>query len=490
VKKRSFPRQRLTQFFHSIRFRLVLWFVVILGVVMVTFSGFVYWRQAQEIRSIALGRLNYNLERLLEPRREEDHEPAQTQPASPDLSTSYQESDVLALQATDGTILQNSGALTVEQIRQLSLPPIGWKGVQQVSLPQIPLIENNQYLFINPALMKNGLLTGYLLLGVPLDANNQLERLLLSLVLGNLLTITIALVGGFWLADRAMRPVHTITQAARQIGETDLHQRLNLPGIDELSELANTFDAMLNRLQAAFERQRQFTADASHELRTPLTIIDLETSRMLSARRSADEYESALRTVQSENQFMIRLVNNLLALARMDAGQVSLKFEPLDLGDLALEVVERLEPLAAARGVKLAAAELPEIIIQGDRSTLIQLLTNLVENAIKYSATVAAPTVLVSAGSAEADGRLMALLRVSDNGPGIAPEHLAHLFDRFYQADAARSRPIEGENGQASSGTGLGLAIAQWVAQAHHGEIRVESAVGQGSQFTLWLPVS
>ena len=139
-----------------------------------------------------------------------------------------------------------------------------------------------------------GLVTGYLLVGVPLDANNQLGRLLVSLVIGNLLTLAIALTGGFWLADRAMRPVQTITQTARQIGETDLNQRLHLPGRDELSELGNTFDDMLDRLQAAFTRQKQFTADASHELRTPLTIIELETSRMLSNRRSVDEYEQVL----------------------------------------------------------------------------------------------------------------------------------------------------------------------------------------------------
>ena len=216
--------------------------------------------------------------------------------------------------------------------------------------------------------------------------NNQIGRLLVSLVFGNLLTLAIALSGGFWLADRAMRPVRTITQTAKQISETDLHQRLHLPGRDELSELGNTFDEMLNRLQAAFERQRQFTADASHELRTPLTIVELEASRALSTRRSVEEYENILRTIKSENQFMVRLVNNLLALARMDGGQVKLKTEPLDLSELAAEVIERMSPLAAAQGVSMTVGDLPKLAIVGDRSTLTQMLTNLVENAIKYSA--------------------------------------------------------------------------------------------------------
>jgi two-component system, OmpR family, sensor kinase len=498
MNRENFPKQGLVPFFHSIRFRLVLWFVLILGVVLVIFSGFVYWRQAQDIRSIALGRLNFTLERLLSSSNEREGGIVQTQPVSPvtpntaiDQNTNLQEGEIVAIQAADGKILQSTGALTVEQIQQLNLPLVGWKGVQQITIPKIPLIENNRYLFINPALLQNGQITGYLLVGVPLDANNQLGRLLISLVLGNLLTLAIALSGGFWLADRAMRPVRTITQTARQISETDLHKRLHLPGKDELSELANTFDDMLNRLQAAFDRQRQFTADASHELRTPLTIINLEASRALSNRRSVDEYDRTLQTIQSENQFMIRLVNNLLALARMDAGQMNLKTDSLDLGDLILEVVERLGPLAAAQSVALIVGDLPEILILGDHPTMTQMLTNLIENAIKYSASVVDPTVNITADKREESGQLVAWVRVGDNGIGIAPEDQWRIFDRFYQADSSRNRANQVEdalNGQDSSGTGLGLAIAQWIAQAHHGEIRVESVVGKGTTFEVILP--
>ncbi len=494
----NFTKQPLVQFFHSIRFRLVLWFVLILGVVLVLFSGFVYWRQTQDSRSIAMGRLNFTLERILGPAYEREsinEQPLQFSPtitSSPsDQSTNLQETDVIAIQAANGEILQSTGILTAEQIQELDLPLAGWNGVEQATIPKTGAIENNRYLFIKPAILQNGQITGYLLVGVPLDANNQLGRLLVSLVIGNILTLAIALSGGFWLADQAMRPVHTITQAARQISETDLHKRLHLSGKDELSELANTFDDMLNRLQAAFERQRQFTADASHELRTPLTIIDLETNRTLSTRRSVDEYEHVLSTIQSENKFMIRLVNNLLALARMDAGQVKIKSDALDLSDLTLEMIERMEPLATAQGVVLTVGDIPEIPILGDQPTLIQMLTDLIENAIKYSASVTNPQVHISAGSREEAGHPLAWVRVSDNGIGIAAEHLAHIFDRFFQVNEARNRVNDMESdssGQDSSGTGLGLAIAQWIAQAHHGEIRVESMVGQGSTFEVILP--
>ncbi len=212
------------------------------------------------------------------------------------------------------------------------------------------------------------------------------SRLIFTLAAGSLVTLLVALLGGFWLADRAMRPVRTITQAARTIGETDLSRRLNMKSKDELGELANTFDGMLGRLQAAFERQRQFVADASHELRTPLTIVNLETSRALASRRKPEEYRHALEVIHSENDFMSTLVNDLLTLARMDAGQSVMENLPVDLSDVVLETMERLTPLAARNGVRLEAGDLPETRILGDRQHLVQMVSNLVDNGLKYAA--------------------------------------------------------------------------------------------------------
>jgi signal transduction histidine kinase len=491
-------KQRLTQVTHSIRFRLVLWFVLILAIVMAAFSGFIYWRQAQDARSVAVARLNITVEHLEGAQGESEHG---LEPLVPGLSANLSQnltanSDVLAsevvvLQDTNGNMVGGNGVLTNEQIQQLNLPAMGWSGVQEVRVPKIPQVENTRYLFINPAIQQNGRTAGYLLVGVPLDANNQLGKLVISLILGNLITLVIALVGGFWLANRAMRPVRTIAQTARQISETDLHMRLHLPGRDELSELGNTFDAMLDRLQAAFERQRQFTADASHELRTPLTIIDLEASRGLTARRSVQEYEKILHTIKAENHFMIRLATNLLALARMEAGQLSMKPEPLDVSELASEVIERLAAVAAAQGVTLDVGELPKVMVHGDRPTLLQMLTKLVENAIKYSADVEAPQVTISAGERMEEAHPVAWIRISDNGVGIAPEDQGHIFDRFYQVDKARAKmEMTGEelSEPETTGTGLGLAIAQWIAKSHGGEIRVESTLGKGSVFEVCLP--
>ena len=178
---------------------------------------------------------------------------------------------------------------------------------------------------------------------------------------------------------------------------------------------------------------------------------------------------------------MMRMVNDLMTLARMDSGQAILQFEKLDLSDVALEAVERMTGMAERQKVTLETAELPELTVNGDRQYLVQMISNLIENAIKYSG--AGQSVKVET-SAAADG--FAVLRVVDTGPGIPPEHLPHLFDRFYRVDQART---QGDEATAPSGSGLGLSIVAWIIQAHGGKIHVESQVGQGTTIVITLPV-
>jgi len=486
----------------SIRLRLALWFVLILAIVLGFFSAFIYLRQVQDLRVLAVARLEMKARRLgiilhFSEQGFFDRLPLQSLYDAFGNETILQEDDVLAFLTPQGEILQSWGELKSNAVSRLvaratrsGRPLEAFSGgVFSVALSSAN--PRKAYMVMLAPIMPQGRLDGFFLLGTPIDPDNHLPRLLLTLFLGTGGMLAIALVGGFWLADQAIQPVKQITQTARSISETDLSLRLNLDRKDELGELADTFDAMLARLQAAFDRQRQFTADASHELRTPLTIIDLETSRALSARRSAQEYEHALKVIQSENQFMIRLVNNLLTLARMDAGQVALQNQRLDLSDVTLEVVERLAPLAAKEQVKLTVGELPELPILGDRQYLAQMLTNLVENAIKYT-TGEEKRVWVETGCSDAAQGKFAWVRVTDNGPGIPEEHLPHLFDRFYQVDRARTRQsydAESQDEQTPSGTGLGLSIAQWIAKAHRGIIRVQSRVGEGSTFEVSLPL-
>lgn len=495
-------KQRILLFIRSIRFRLAAWFVVILAVVLVAFSVFVYTRQKADLRMGTLDRLTYKTRKWENVLNYGGQEYFLNQRALPafgivNQEQLLQENDVLALVDLQSQVVQKIGLISDEEV--LDLVKTGAEETIQndvlsmsaVAAPGGGNAHPQEYLFIVTPISYNRIVIGFFVLGSPIDPNGQLYRLLLTLVIGNLATLGLALAGGYWLANRAMHPVQTITRAAQQISATDLSRRINLKSQDELGELADTFDAMLARLQAAFERQRQFTADASHELRTPLTIVDLEASRALSAPRSSQEYVRALKVIQSENQFMTRLVNNLLTLARMDAGQVTLQKDELDLGDLVLEVVERLAPLAQKQQVRLSLGDLPEMPILGDRLLLSQMLTNLIDNAIKYSSNQDA-YIEVSGGTAGSSPEKLAWVRVTDNGPGIPPQHLPHLFDRFYQVDQARTQQESDESStgeQVPSGAGLGLSIAQWIARAHGGEIRVQSEVGKGSTFEVVLPL-
>ena len=285
----------------------------------------------------------------------------------------------------------------------------------------------------------------------------------------------LASAGGLFLAGRALDPIDRITRAAAAIGADDLSRRLNFHGShDEVGRLAATFDRMLERLDRAFRRQRQFTADGSHELRTPLTMLASQIDVALERKRTVADYEELLRSLRDDAARMTQLVGELLTLARADAGQQLLNREQLDLGELVSGVVQAMQSLALQREVQLTEQAQPHVAVSGDQTRLSQLLINLVDNALRYTSAGGNVRVTVAerAGWAE--------LRVEDTGVGIAAEHLPHLFQRFYRADPARART--------DGGAGLGLAIAQWIAEAHGGQISVDSEFGRGSTFTVRLP--
>ncbi|MEJ2758152.1 MAG: HAMP domain-containing sensor histidine kinase, partial [Anaerolineales bacterium] len=201
--------------------------------------------------------------------------------------------------------------------------------------------------------------------------------------------------------------------------------------------------------------------------------------------RTTAEYREALTTIQNENEWMSRLVNELLTLARLDAGRTSMHLEPVPLNELAVEVVERLKPLAEERHIHLQTSDLAHSTAQADRSYLTHVLVNLIENGINYAGGPDA-RVTLSTGQEVQAGKPWAWIKVSDNGPGISPEHLPHLFDRFYRVDEARTRGEEADEG--TSGSGLGLAIVQSIVEAQGGRVEVHSKPGDGATFTVWLP--
>lgn len=481
---------RFKRFITGIRFRLMSWFIIILALVLFIFSAFVYTRQSQDLQDTNLNRLALKVRQLENLFQFEGLQSMQdVRQMMPTLVSSgvalVQEDEILVVADSNEQWTVHIGPVSSEDIHQMVTTAQVEITDDQPRLQDFDLIntetkQNHHYAFLIVPVEARGRMVGYMLLGRPADPTGQLPRLAATLALASLAVLAGAAGVGYWLAGRVLRPVKVITRTARQIGDTDLSKRLNLKSSDELGELANTFDDMLSRLQAAFERQRQFTTDASHELRTPLTIIGLETGRMLTGRRTPEEYEQVLQTIQGENDHMTRLVNDLLILARMESGQTHLEQEEIDLSDVALEVVERLAPLAAARGIRLEAGDLPETPVLGDRGHLVQMVSNLVSNAIKY-APAADGWVRVESGLDDSQ----VWVRVEDNGAGIAPEDRPHIFERFYRADKSRSRSDDKND---PGGSGLGLAIVRWIAQAHGGDASLESEAGSGAVFKVTLP--
>jgi signal transduction histidine kinase len=489
------PRHTQVPLTDSVRVRLTLWYLALMGVIIFVFGGSLYgssqilfnadaaesrleaqlYQDSQQFASIykqaLLARQSHSAQR-------------------PALSSQ----EIVLLLGPDDSVLDVRGPLTSGMIEQLQSRAGQTTGMFDLAVPQAHAPDwwqrnsrNDDRVLVTPVLNQNARVAT-LLVGLPRPTPTPLLAIWLF---WGIMALVAAAIGGYWLAGKALQPVKTITRMANEINATDLRRRLHLQRWDEFGALAATFDHMLARLEAAFKRQTQFAADASHELRTPLTIIDLEIHRALTQLERPEDYRQALEHIQAENKHLMAMINSLLLLARADTGQMMLELQEVDLSDLALETVERLLPLARQSRISLATGDLPEALVRGDPRYLCQMLTNLIENAIKYSSGIGKRVHVELACEQER----WAVIRVQDDGPGMSEEHLPYLFERFYRVDKARSRRDGHTNGRSDKleakepgGNGLGLAIVQSTVKAHGGEVRVESAIGHGSLFEVRLP--
>jgi heavy metal sensor kinase len=302
----------------------------------------------------------------------------------------------------------------------------------------------------------------------------QLGEILAVLALGLPVIVVLAGVGGYALARRALAPIDHLGVEARRITADRLHERLSAPNThDEIGRLAAVINDTFARLESSFDQLRRFTADASHELRTPLSVIRGIGELGLRETRTPAEYKDAIGSMLEEVDRLTRLVDTLLRLSRGDAGTVRLSRDVLDLGDLARDVASSLGILAEERRQRLQVTAAADVRVSADRLVLRDAITNVVDNAIKYSPIGSAIELQVDAD------RDHATVTVTDEGAGIAAEHRDRIFDRFYRIDEGRSREM--------GGTGLGLAIARWAVEANGGHISLESA-GGGSRFRIVLP--
>lgn len=307
----------------------------------------------------------------------------------------------------------------------------------------------------------------------------ELDRTLANLraiyALGIASTLLVATLLSALIIGRGLRPITEITAVVERIERAeDVSQRIVYEGpMDEVGRLAATFNGMLERLQRAFEAQQRFVADASHSLRTPLTAIQGNVELLLKGPPDPDEQRVSLQAIRKETGRLSRVVSDLLLLAQADAGQ-SFQHTPVEMMTVVLDVYQQARPLADGVMVSLGHADIG--LVAGDPDRLKEVVLNLTDNAIKYTPDGGRVTLSVY------EDEDWVRVEIADTGQGIPAEHLPHIFERFYRVPGVKARVGR------PAGTGLGLPIGQWIIESHGGQLTVDSQVGQGTTFTIWLP--
>ena len=389
-------------------------------------------------------------------------------PLPDDLATLKTASTFLVIANKDGESVVRSGNLAGYDAM---LDPDGLRGTTEV-YRLVPHEDTLLRVLTVPVFDGQQQLIGYIQVARLLDNFEIFSRVLSRALLISLGTAFASLIVLAMLTSTLFQPLEEIATAARQITRADdLSRRVpHSSRTDEIGELARAFNQTLERLDRLFRSQQRFLADVSHELRTPLTSVRGNLDLMS---RFGSYDEESMAVIQDEIRRMSRLLDDLLLLARADTGGLPLHHEPVELDNVLIEVYRQVSRIEKPVTVELT--DVDQVMIVGDEDRLKQLILNLVDNGIKYSQ----PGGTVKLSLAKDDS--MAYLTVSDTGIGIPPEDLPHIFDRFYRVDKARSR------GQ--GGSGLGLAIVKWVVQAHGGDIKVNSVVGEGTEFRITLPL-
>jgi heavy metal sensor kinase len=454
----------------SIRWRLTLWNALALAVVLLGFAALVYgllaralyqqtdrdldagWRlivQDERLRDDPAGRLRHWVDEFLE------HERI--------FSVVYDADGRVRLKteelAADSVLPAPQGMTWEPRHHDSTVPAVGRQRVLEARLPL------------------GGQDVTVVLMSSLAEVDRELARLRTALLMAVPVALVVSAGLGYLLARKALAPVEQLRRRTREITADHLDRRLPVgnPG-DELGRLALTINDMIGRLERSFAEVRRFTADASHELRTPLTAIRTETEVALRKSPVTAEQRQLLGSILEECERLTKLTDQLLALAREDAGGPPLTGDVVDLAALVGRTVETMRPLAEARGQRLQAAIPGPAWVRGDAVRLRQVFYNALDNAIKYTPEGGAVEVRVEARAGEA------VVTVTDTGEGILPEHLPRVFERFYRVDKARTREM--------GGTGLGLSIARSIVTAHGGRIELTSTPGRGTTGTVTLPLA
>lgn len=464
----------------SIRFRLTVWYAGLLGILILllgtsTYLGLRHYlnqtlneslgRQARQIGESFLADVATGGEGYVVSEINEHYAPEQN-------------NRFVRVTRADGSVLYISGKPKESHFDPSTIPILGYP-VNQDFEREEHLPGGELLIYAHPFTERTG--QRFLIeVGAPYEqVEVVLYGLLLALAFGLPLTVIVAVGGGYMLMKKALNPIDAITQAAEQITSRNLSHRLPVARTgDELERLSAALNRMIARLEESFQYIRRFTADASHELRTPLTVLrgELEAATQKpQITQSWPELGETIGSALEETERLSRIVDSLLAISRLDAGEAQMERAKLDLAELTVSTTEQMRLLAEDRNITLNCEVVRNVEIEGDRARLKQVVVNLVDNAIKY--TPEGGNVVVKVGATDD----YAMVEVADDGSGIPAEAIPHLFERFYRVDRARSRQM--------GGTGLGLAIVKSIVTAHGGQVTVESTEGKGSRFRVELPL-
>lgn len=481
----------------TIRLRLTLWYTALLGATLILFSIIVYTALAATLRlqiEQSAKAQAVDIAGTLQEQLQGNVLIIRSNPTGvifPNVEF-FNESAGIQVVGLDGEVLKRSENLGELQIDGYAdaLPSIQ-AGEDHFAYAAIDGDPN--FVIYSTPLLVNAMKVGAVqVIQSVATANTALDQVNRYLVLGTAVSLVLAAIVGAFLARRALAPIDTITSTASAITRTrDLGKRIQIAdNASEVGHLAGTFNDMLDQIQQLFQMQERLIGDVSHELRTPLTTVQ-GNIELLQRMAMAPPPDASARTrevtallnetlteVQAETERMSTMISDLLLLAQADSGALQLQMAPVEMDTLLLDVYRQARRLAehykgpGELEVRLGSED--QALVRGDRDKLRQVLLNLAENAVKYTPAGGAVTL----GLEHSGGWVK--LAVSDTGIGISDEQQQHIFERFYRTDKARSREL--------GGSGLGLSIAQSITQAHGGKITVESKLGEGSTFVLWLP--
>jgi heavy metal sensor kinase len=460
--------------FDSVRTRLTLWYAGVLAASLIVFAVLVYYaaarifyaRQDESLRSTAETVASAYLQEL-------DEERSVAKANDVVLAQMVFPNRYVEVVDSEGRVVAWSSNLTGHPV---NFPPE--VGSEARSRRISYLAQNGLRIAAVPLSPDPKRQLGFAVVAEPLSVIEEgLRRLRRDFLFGVPLILLFASLGGSFLARKSLLPIALMNQQTQRITAENLSAQLDVANSrDEVGQLAMTINALLARLDAAFQEQQRFIADASHELRTPLAVLRGETEVALEQERGTAEYKESLALIKDEAERLSRIVENLFILARQPVDAPSLIREPVRLDELVADCSRAAQVLATQKGLRLKIdGTLPAITVNGDDEMLKRTLRNLLDNAVKY--TPAGGEIMIALESQNGD----ALIIVSDTGIGIPVEDQSRIFDRFYRVDKARSRAL--------GGAGLGLSIARWIVEGHGGSLSVESAPGRGSVFTVELPL-